>query len=125
MFTDVSGERTAPTSKLKRAAEHFSEVIPHWDHLCGLVVRVPGYRTRGPGSISGITRFLGMQRGPLSLVSTMEITAVGDPLRLLRNTPLFAKVALPSLTSGGSLVGVVHSRTKTTELLLFTCACTV
>jgi hypothetical protein len=25
--------------------------------LCGLVVRVPGYRTRGPGSIPGATTF--------------------------------------------------------------------
>jgi hypothetical protein len=25
--------------------------------LCGLVVRVPGYRSRGPGSIPGTTRF--------------------------------------------------------------------
>jgi hypothetical protein len=25
------------------------------DHLCGLVVRVPGYRSRGPGSIPGAT----------------------------------------------------------------------
>jgi hypothetical protein len=27
------------------------------DRLCGLVVRVPGYRSRGPGSIPGDTRF--------------------------------------------------------------------
>jgi hypothetical protein len=27
------------------------------DNLCGLVVRAPGYRSRGPGSISGATRF--------------------------------------------------------------------
>jgi hypothetical protein len=27
------------------------------DCLCGLVVRVPGYRSRGPGSISCGTRF--------------------------------------------------------------------
>jgi hypothetical protein len=27
------------------------------DHLCGIVVRVPGYRSRGPGSIPGATRF--------------------------------------------------------------------
>jgi hypothetical protein len=27
------------------------------DHLCGLVVRVPGYRSRGPGSIPSATRF--------------------------------------------------------------------
>jgi hypothetical protein len=26
-------------------------------HPCGLVVRVPGYRSRGPGSIPGATRF--------------------------------------------------------------------
>jgi hypothetical protein len=25
--------------------------------LCGLVVRVPGYRSRGPGYIPGATRF--------------------------------------------------------------------
>jgi hypothetical protein len=27
------------------------------DRLCGLMVRVPGYRYRGPGSIAGATRF--------------------------------------------------------------------
>jgi hypothetical protein len=27
------------------------------DRLCGLVVRVPGYRSRGSGSIPGATRF--------------------------------------------------------------------
>jgi hypothetical protein len=35
-------------------------VVPsmnEWDCLCGLVVRVPGYISRGPGSIPGATRF--------------------------------------------------------------------
>jgi hypothetical protein len=27
------------------------------DRLCGLLVRVPGYISRGPGSIPGATRF--------------------------------------------------------------------
>jgi hypothetical protein len=27
------------------------------DRLCELVARVPGYRSRGPGSIPGATRF--------------------------------------------------------------------
>jgi hypothetical protein len=27
------------------------------DRLCGLVIRVPDYRSRGPGSIPGATRF--------------------------------------------------------------------
>jgi hypothetical protein len=45
-----------------------------FDHLCGLVVRVLGYRSGGPGSIPGTTRktVIGLVRGPLSLVSTTE-----------------------------------------------------
>jgi hypothetical protein len=46
-----------------------------WDLLCGLVVRVLGNRSEGPGSIPGTTRkkkVVGLQRGPLSLVSTTE-----------------------------------------------------
>jgi hypothetical protein len=53
------------------------------DRLCGLVVRVLGYRSGGPGSIPGTTRFskkkrkekktvVSLERGPLSLVSTTE-----------------------------------------------------
>jgi hypothetical protein len=44
------------------------------DHLCGLVVRVLGYRFGGPGSIPGTTRknVVGLEWGPLSLVSTTE-----------------------------------------------------
>jgi hypothetical protein len=53
-----------------------------YDRLCGLVVRFLGYRSGGPGSIPGTTRFsgkrkkqktvVGLERGPLSLVSTTE-----------------------------------------------------
>jgi hypothetical protein len=52
------------------------------NRLCGLVVRVLGYRSGGPGSIPRTTRFsegwgkketvVGLERGPLSLVSTTE-----------------------------------------------------
>jgi hypothetical protein len=44
------------------------------DRLCGLVVRVLGYRSGGPGSIPGTTRkkIMGLERGPLSFVSTAE-----------------------------------------------------
>jgi hypothetical protein len=43
------------------------------DRLCGLVVRVLGYRSGGPGSITGTTRKkVGLERDPLSLVSTTE-----------------------------------------------------
>jgi hypothetical protein len=49
---------------------------PYSDRLCGLVVRVLGYRSGGPGSIPGTTRKkkqeLVLERGPLSLVSTTE-----------------------------------------------------
>jgi hypothetical protein len=45
-----------------------------WDRLCGLVVRVLGCRSGGPGSIPGTTekKVVGLERGPLSLVSTTE-----------------------------------------------------
>jgi hypothetical protein len=44
------------------------------DRLCGLVVRVLGYRSGGPGSIPGTTKkkVVGLVRGPLSLVITTE-----------------------------------------------------
>jgi hypothetical protein len=34
----------------------FNFAYRFWDRLCGLVVRVLGYRSGGPGSIPGITR---------------------------------------------------------------------
>jgi hypothetical protein len=46
------------------------------DRLRGLVVRVLGYRSGGLGSIPGTTKkkkkVVGLERGPLSLVSTTE-----------------------------------------------------
>jgi hypothetical protein len=45
------------------------------DRLCGLVVRVLGYRFGGPGSTPGTTRkkrVVGLERGSLSLVITTE-----------------------------------------------------
>jgi hypothetical protein len=45
---------------------------PH-DHLCGLVVRVPGYRSGGPGFDSRhYNKIMGLEQGPLSLVSATE-----------------------------------------------------
>jgi hypothetical protein len=46
------------------------------DRLCGLMVRVSGYRSRGPGSIPGryqiYREVAGLELGSLSLVSTIE-----------------------------------------------------
>jgi hypothetical protein len=44
------------------------------DRLCGLVVRVLDYRCRGPGFNSRALqkKLVGLERGPLSLVSTTE-----------------------------------------------------
>jgi hypothetical protein len=49
--------------------------LNQFDSLCGLVARVLGYRSGGPGSIPGTTRkkiVVGLERGPLSLLSTTE-----------------------------------------------------
>jgi hypothetical protein len=46
------------------------------DRLCGLVVRVSGYRSRGPGFDSRryqiFWEVVGLERGPLSLVRIIE-----------------------------------------------------
>jgi hypothetical protein len=56
-------------------------VAPEWipesiDRLCGLVVRVPGYRSRGPGFDSRryqiFREVVGLERVPLSLVRIIE-----------------------------------------------------
>jgi hypothetical protein len=50
--------------------------IPVFDRLCGLVVTVPGYKSRGPGFDSRryqiFWEVVGLERGTLSLVSTIE-----------------------------------------------------
>jgi hypothetical protein len=101
------------------------------DRLCGLVVRVPGYRSRGPGFDSRCYKIfwevVGLERGPLSLVRVIEellewksscsvlkseINRCGDPLRWPRDTFYPQKLALISPTSGGRSVGIVRVRTE-------------
>jgi hypothetical protein len=62
---------------IDRSRYFFFQVAPHLDLLCGLVVRVLGYTSGGPGSIPGTTKkrknkVVGLERGLLSLVSTTE-----------------------------------------------------
>jgi hypothetical protein len=70
------------------------------DRLCGLVVRVLGYRSGGPGSIPGTTRrkkkVVGLEWGPLSLVSTTEEL-------------LHRKVAAPVQKTENTDVGIRHA----------------
>jgi hypothetical protein len=74
-----------------------------YDRLCGLVVRVPRCRTRGPGFDSRRYQIfwvaVGLGRGPLSLCEErkvrsrkLRLTTVGDPPRWPRDTPLSAKI---------------------------------
>jgi hypothetical protein len=42
--------------KLEKPAKKLSNSGEWWDRLCGIVVRVLGYRSGGPGSIPGTTR---------------------------------------------------------------------
>jgi hypothetical protein len=57
-----------------------------------LVVRIPGYRSRGPGSIFGDTVFLwdevGRELGPLNLVSRNEERTNATGLLLIIILPL-------------------------------------
>jgi hypothetical protein len=71
------------------------------DHLCGLVVRVLGYRSGGPGSIPGTNRkkVVGLERGPFSLVSTTEELLDGKVARLSRKSRIrpYADHMAPSI----------------------------
>jgi hypothetical protein len=106
----------------------------------GLVVRVPGYRSRGPGFDSQryhiFWEVVGLERGPLSLVSTTEellgrnISSSGsglenreygrgDPLRWPRDTYYPQKLALTLPTNGGRSVVTVRLLSKATVCCLF------
>jgi hypothetical protein len=99
------------------------------DRLCGLVVRVSGNISRGPGFNSRHCQIfwevVGLEQGPLSLVSTLEellgrnCSCSGlenreydrkDPLYWPGNTLYPQKLALTLPTNGGRLVGIVRSR---------------
>jgi hypothetical protein len=98
------------------------------------VVRVPGYRSRGPRFDSRRYQFfwevVGLERGPLSLVRIIkellerkvaalgyktEINGRGDSWRWPRDTLYPLKLALSSPTSSGRSVGIVRLRTQATE----------
>jgi hypothetical protein len=106
--------------------------------LCALVIRVPGYRSRGSGFDSRryqiFWEVVSLGRGPLSLVSTIEELlerkssgsclenwehVPKDPSRWPRGTLYPQMLALTSLTSRGRSVGIVRSQTQATEFVLF------
>jgi hypothetical protein len=69
-----------------------------YDRLCGIVVRVLGYRSGGPDSIPGTARkkVVGLERGSFSLVSTTEEL-------------LDRKVAAPVYKTDNMAVGICHA----------------
>jgi hypothetical protein len=105
--------------------------------LCGLVIKVPGYRSKDPGIDSRHYQILwevvGIKRGPLSLVNITEkllewkSSGFGsrkprlmtvDPLCWPRGTFSQEKLALTSPTCGGRSFGIVRLRTKAKEFSL-------
>jgi hypothetical protein len=111
--------------------------FPMSDHFYGLVVRVPGYRSRGLDSIPWHYQIFwdvaGLEWSPLSLVSRIEDLlgrkSSGSGLesgeygrRYLshwpRGTVYLQKLVLTSLTSGGHSASIVFLRTQAMECSL-------
>jgi hypothetical protein len=122
----------------KRQNGHFLENGRNDDLLGGLVVRVPGHSSRGPGFHSRryqiFWEVVGLERDPLSLVIITEellewknsgsgsrkprLTTVG--IRCAHHATLYPqKLALTSPTSGGRWVSIVRLRTKNTDFSVF------
>jgi hypothetical protein len=131
---NISQPYRLPRPVTSIALLYFYSYMCSGDRLRGLVVRVPGYRSRGPGSIPGATRFfwevMGLERSSFSLVSTsdelLEIKSSSfglerreygrrDPSRWPSGNLYPKKLSLTSSTSGGRSVGVVRSRTPAME----------
>jgi hypothetical protein len=106
-------------------------IFTWWYRLCGLVVRIPGYRSRGPAFDSWryqiFWEVVGLEWGPLSLVRIIEellewkssgsgqdtrINGRADTLHWPHDTLYPQKLALTSPPSGGRSVGIVRLRTK-------------
>jgi hypothetical protein len=91
------------------------------DDLFGVVVRVPGYRSRGPEFDSRryqiFWEVVGLEQGPLSL---LRVNGRGYSLRWPRDTIYPLKLALTSPTSGCRSVGKICWRTEAPEFV-FVC----
>jgi hypothetical protein len=56
IFNRLSAKRTSEAQKKKKCEKY--ERIFYFGRFSGLIIRIPGYRSKGPSSISGATSFL-------------------------------------------------------------------
>jgi hypothetical protein len=131
----VPEDRTVQNHRCENLNATFILLDLYVDRLYGLVVRVPGYLSRGLGfdyrRYQIFWEVMGLERGPLSLVSITDellewkssgsgsrksrLTAVG--IRCADHvTPICPqKFSVSSPTNGGRSVGIFRLRTKVTE----------
>jgi hypothetical protein len=108
------------------------------DRLYGLVVRIPGYKSRGPGFDTRryhiLWEVVGLERGLLSLMRITEellewrsngsgsrkprLTAMGICCTDHTEPSIRKMLALASPTSGGRSVGIVHLWAEAMEFSL-------
>jgi hypothetical protein len=113
--------RPAHIQSLYHFQMKFQMIRLDWDRFCSLVIRVPGYKSRGPGSIPGATRF-----SEYWVWNGVHSTSLSTTEELLERkssgsgpeSPLYPQtLALISPTSGGRSVCIVLSRTQAKEVL--------
>jgi hypothetical protein len=79
---------------MRKAEGQIRDPVLTYDRICGLVVRVPGYRSRDPGFVSRRYQIfweeVGLEQGPLSLVRIIEELFQGNSGSGLENRGVFA-----------------------------------
>jgi hypothetical protein len=129
VYRIFSATKTKKKTKLNSVALVRKRTIPI-EQLCGLVVRVTGYRSRGPGfyyrHYQIFWEVVGLEQGPLSLVRLLQWKSSGSGPRKPRLTAVGIHCAdhtTPSIRKIWHFSATSHKKTVSGHMLIWTFFC--